>query len=171
MRVNVKKAHPRCRIDYRETVPVDPSWAYAAKKAVCAVLAYLYVPIDCAVELWMAGSDEVRALNREHRQKDKPTDVLSFPLFDFNPDRPILSQIERDDLVGNRLFLGSIVISVETALAQAEEFGHGPKREFAFLAAHSTLHLLGYDHENDPEGERRMFALQEAVLRALNLPR
>jgi probable rRNA maturation factor len=171
MKVNVQLARPRCHIDYRESCPVDPKYAQAARRGICAVLSLLSVPVNCVVELWMAGKNEVHALNRHHRQKDKPTDVLSFPMHELSPHAPLLSQLGKGDLVGSRLFLGSIVISVETALAQAQAYGHSPEREFAFLAAHSTLHLLGYDHENNEEGERCMLALQKAALRALSLPR
>lgn len=107
---------------------------------------------------------EIAALNEEHRGLAKPTDVLSFP------------QLEGQEIAGppaeagKPLLLGDIVISLERALAQAEEYGHSFAREVGFLAAHGTLHLLGYDHDT-PEKEAAMHARAEAVLGALGLVR
>ncbi|MBR4799292.1 MAG: rRNA maturation RNase YbeY, partial [Clostridia bacterium] len=99
----------------------------------------------------------IRKLNREHRGIDKATDVLSFPMFEFGtPEVPTL--------------LGDIVISRDTAYRQAKEYGHSPRREFCFLAAHSALHLLGYDHESETEREE-MEAKQEEILNKLGITR
>ncbi len=109
------------------------------------------------VNVTICDDEEIRVINREHRNIDRPTDVLSFPFFDFDtPDTLTL--------------LGDIIISRDTAYRQAEEYGHSPKREFCFLAAHSALHLLGYDHETDEEREE-MEAKQREILDKLGIKR
>lgn len=108
-----------------------------------------------SVSVLITDNEEIHSLNAEYRQKDAPTDVLSFPLFDE---------------FGNLDYyeLGDIVISLERAKAQAEEYNHSLKREVAFLTAHSMLHLLGYDHEN---GEQEMYVKQEEILNLLGITR
>lgn len=103
------------------------------------------------VELTLCDDTTIQEFNREYRQKDKPTDVLSFPLvadFDFMP-------------------IGSIVISIDRAKAVAKELGHSVENEIALLLIHGLLHLLGYDHESD-EGQMRAKELE--VIQAFNLP-
>ncbi len=117
---------------------------------------------DTEVSVTLVDDDEIRALNREHRGIDRATDVLSFPLGDENG-------FETNPETG-AILLGDIVISLERAAAQAEEYGHSLKRETAFLITHSLFHLLGYDHEKEDE-ERVMFSKQERVLAALGITR
>lgn len=117
---------------------------------------------DAEVSLTFTDNEEIRKLNAEYRDIDRETDVLSFPLgdengYEVNPET-------------DALLLGDIVISLEKAKAQAEEYGHTMKREVAFLIAHSLFHLLGYDHIT-PEEEKEMFAKQENVLSALGITR
>ena len=107
------------------------------------------------VSILITDNEEIHGLNLEYRGKDAPTDVLSFPLFD---EEGYLDDEE----------LGDIVISLERALAQAEEYNHSLKREVAFLTAHSMLHLLGYDHEN---GEQEMYVKQDEILNELGITR
>ncbi len=107
------------------------------------------------VSVLITDNDEIQGLNLEYRQKDAPTDVLSFPLFDED------GTLDEEEL-------GDIVISLERAKAQAEEYNHSLKREVAFLTAHSMLHLLGYDHEN---GEQEMYIKQEEILNQLGITR
>ena len=113
------------------------------------------------------GRDEIRGLNRDYRGIDSDTDVLSFP------------QYERDELAGFRdepdeipgeLMLGDVVICMEKAEEQAEEFGHGLERELIYLFTHSVLHLLGYDHE-EPEDKAVMRAREEEIMEWLGIPR
>lgn len=115
------------------------------------------------VSLTIVSNEEIRELNREHREKDSVTDVLSFPLgengeFDIDPET-------------NRIMLGDIVISAERAAEQAKEYGHTFEREMCFLATHSMFHLLGYDHEVSSEEEKIMFEKQEKVLKSLGINR
>ena len=107
------------------------------------------------VSVLITDNEEIHALNREYRQKNAPTDVLSFPLFDED------GTLDEEEL-------GDIVISLERAKSQAEEYNHSLKREVAFLTAHSMLHLLGYDHEN---GEQEMYVKQDEILNQLGITR
>lgn len=114
------------------------------------------------VSVTFVDNEKIRALNNEHRGIDRETDVLSFPAFtddgfDVNPEN-------------DAIILGDIVISLEKAKAQSEEYGHSMLRETAFLIAHSLFHLLGYDHENEAE-EKEMFEKQENVLQRLGITR
>ena len=107
------------------------------------------------VSVLITDNEEIHGLNLEYRGKDAPTDVLSFPLFDED------GNLDEEEL-------GDIVISLERAVAQAEEYNHSLKREVAFLTAHSMLHLLGYDHEN---GEQEMYVKQDEILNELGITR
>lgn len=117
---------------------------------------------DAEVSVTLVDNARIRELNAEFRDIDKETDVLSFPLgdeagFEVDPDT-------------DAILLGDIVISLERAAAQAEEYGHSFRREVAFLVTHSLFHLLGYDHMT-PEEEAEMFAKQERVLEKLGITR
>lgn len=107
------------------------------------------------VSVVLTDNPGIQALNRDYRNKDAVTDVLSFPLYD---EEGYLDEEE----------LGDIVLSLERAKAQAEEYGHSLEREVAFLTAHSMLHLIGYDHET---GETEMFEKQEEILNQLGIKR
>ena len=130
--------------------------------AVEATLAYEQYNMDCEVSVTFTDDEGIRKLNRSFRKIDSPTDVLSFPLFDYEND----SDIQIDELEN---MLGDIVISLERAETQAEEFGHSFEREVAFLTVHSTLHLLGYDHVNSEDEELDMRRRQTAVMEMLGL--
>ena len=116
------------------------------------------------VDVTIVDDEEIHALNREYRGMDKPTDVLSFALDEDMDDS------DEPELVGGpeeHLF-GDIIISAETALRQAEEYGHGLEREMTYLAVHGMFHLLGYDHMTEAE-KAEMRAKEEEALRAINL--
>lgn len=118
--------------------------------------------------------EEIHAVNNEFRGIDKATDVLSFPAIDFDAPADFSNISEDDpdyfDPDTNELILGDIMISLEHAHKQAEEYGHSFRREIAFLITHSLLHLIGYDHMTDDE-RVVMEAKQEAVLNELNITR
>lgn len=121
------------------------------------------------VSITIVDNAEIQQLNREYRDKDAVTDVLSFPILEFDEDGEI---IDCDyDFDGEQVMLGDIVLSAQRAMTQAEEFGHSFVREMAFLTAHSMLHLLGYDHVDDPAGEAVMCEKQAAVLDSLGITR
>lgn len=115
------------------------------------------------VSITFVDNEGIRALNNEHRGIDRETDVLSFPLGDDDG-----YEIDPDN---DAIMLGDIVISLERAAQQAEEYGHSYRREVAFLITHSLFHLLGYDHVNNEEEEKVMFGKQEKVLDKLGITR
>lgn len=131
-------------------------------------------PYEAQVNLLITDNDGIQEYNRQFRDKDMPTDVLSFPMIPFRTeaDFSVAEEAEADyfDPDSGELILGDIIISAERVFQQAESFGHSPKREFAFLTAHSLLHLCGYDHMV-PEEAAVMEKKQEAVLEKLGITR
>lgn len=134
------------------------------QKAVEAALAYEQFPQNAEVEVLFVSMEEIHQLNLEQRQVDRPTDVLSFPM----EEDPFSAA---PDPLNDAVFLGSVVLCLEKAQQQAEEYGHSLEREIAFLTVHSILHLLGYDHELGEEEEKEMFHRQEEVLKGMGLER
>ncbi len=131
-------------------------------------------PYEVQVNLLLTDNEGIHEFNRQYRQVDAPTDVLSFPMIDFRKeaDFSIVEEEEADyfDPDSGELILGDIIISVEKVAEQALKYGHSEKREFAFLAAHSLLHLCGYDHMTEKEA-RVMEEKQEKVLSVLGITR
>jgi probable rRNA maturation factor len=121
------------------------------------------------VSVLIVDDDEIRAINKEHRDIDKATDVLSFPMVEF-VNGELISDEGDYDMDLEELMLGDIIISAETAKRQAEEYGHSFEREIAFLTAHSSFHLLGYDHMEE-EDEKIMIGKQESILQQMGLRR
>lgn len=132
------------------------------------------IPYEFDVYVTMVDNDAIQEINREHRGIDLPTDVLSFPNLDFEVpgDFGLIEENEAQyfDPETGLLILGDIVISVDKVKEQALEYGHSIKREFAFLVAHSMLHLCGYDHMEQAEREE-MEARQRQALEALGITR
>lgn len=118
-------------------------------------------PVECAIRL--VDDATIQELNRDFRQRDQATDVLSFPLWE--PDEEWILDEEE-----THVMLGDLVISIPQARRQAIEYGHSLTRELSFLAVHGLLHLLGYDHQT-PAEEKRMFARQEEILERCGLQR
>ncbi len=153
--------------------PFDPE-ALACQVAE-QVLDMEQCPYEAEVELILTDPETIRRMNREFRGIDRETDVLSFPMVEY-PQPASFDFLETEAGDGcfhpdsGELLLGDIVISVERAKAQAEEYGHSLKREYAFLVAHSMLHLLGYDHMT-PDEAAVMEQKQEAALQALGITR
>ncbi|WP_313563007.1 rRNA maturation RNase YbeY [Ruminiclostridium cellobioparum] len=121
------------------------------------------------VSVLIVDDEEIRKINREHRDIDKATDVLSFPMAEFENGELISDEGDYDPEY-EELMLGDIIISAETAKRQAHEYGHSFEREIAFLTAHSCFHLLGYDHM-EAEEEKIMLGKQEKILRQMGLNR
>ena len=115
------------------------------------------------VSITFTDDENIHALNKRFRGVDAPTDVLSFPLTDFDNvcGEPAIDEIEN--------MLGDIVLNLQRARAQAEQYGHSFEREAAFLTVHSMLHLLGYDHETGEEDEADMRARQSEIMREMGL--
>jgi probable rRNA maturation factor len=123
----------------------------------------------CEAFITLTDNASIREYNLEYRKIDRPTDVLSFPLIEYAGGKPDIMPGDIDPET-NRVSLGDIIISVEKAKEQAESYGHSQEREFAFLAVHGMLHLLGYDHESEQE-EKVMFGKQDEVLNEMGLGR
>lgn len=127
---------------------------------------------DGEVALTFVNNERIHELNRDYRGIDRPTDVLSFAMNEGGEEEPdIVYEIEEEEELSDLPeMLGDIIISVERAREQAEEYGHSLERELGFLFVHGFLHLLGYDHE-DKEAEAVMMAKQEDVLAQVGLTR
>ncbi len=118
--------------------------------------------VDFDISITLTDDEEIRKINSEFRNIDRATDVLSFPMLDFDEEVELFDDVEYS--------LGDIVISTETAIRQAREYGHSIDREMAFLLCHSMLHLLGYDHIEEDD-ERQMNELQEEILSRMGISR
>ena len=129
----------------------------------------LFSPAEISVRF--VDNEEIHKLNREYRNVDRPTDVLSFPLNDFYRSVPECEMGELMDPVTRCVPLGDMIISVERAKEQAKEYGHGLARECAYLTVHSMLHLLGYDHVDEGEEKAAMREKEEEILAVLGLSR
>lgn len=119
----------------------------------------------CEVSLRFASEEEIREINKEYRNVDRKTDVLSFPLVDFNNEEDVESETSQDNVM-----LGDIIICKQVAKSQAKEFGHSLKRELCFLSLHGFLHLLGYDHI-EKDDEIIMQAMAKKILEKNNIKR
>ncbi len=145
-----------------------PQTARHVKAAITAALAAEGIDEPCAVDVLLTDNETIRALNREYRGVDRATDVLSFPMNTLTPGEFDAALCERDYTRGC-LLLGDMVVSMERCAAQAAELGHSFAREVRYLAVHSTLHLLGYDHEDEGPQKRQMRAREKAILKNFNL--
>ena len=151
-------------IDNRqEEIKVDEALEAFVVQVVEEVLAYEQCEEEFEVSISFVNNQEMRSLNKEYRNIGKETDVLSFPLVEFIEEE-LNTEDEDAEYIEEEIALGDIVISMEKAVEQSEEYGHSFKRELAFLLVHGMLHLLGYDHDEEAsEGE--MFDKQEEILK------
>ena len=140
-----------------------PETAALVKKAAAAALRAEGVDEPCEIGVTLTNDEGIHAINREQRGVDRPTDVLSFPL-------GVDGKYDISKETGCAL-LGDVVISLETAMRQADLYGHSLEREIGFLTVHSMLHLLGYDHETSPLEARKMREKEEQVLGELGISR
>ena len=125
--------------------------------------------IESVVDIFFVDEKTIQQLNKKHREVDKVTDVLSFPMLNINYNQK-LTDFENDVLPNGTIYLGDIVICTNRAKQQAKEYGHSYKREIAFLALHGFLHLLGYDHIESKD-EKIMKETCEKILSSLNIKR
>ena len=123
----------------------------------------------CEVDVLLTDDDGIHEINRELRQVDRPTDVLSFPEFELTPGQ--LPGPEDADPGTGLIPLGDMVLSMERVAAQAREYGHSKRRELSYLVTHSVLHLLGYDHLDEGPMKAQMRAREEAIMALLSLER
>ena len=140
-----------------------PQAARLIKKAVNAALNAEAVEVPCLVSVMLTDDEGIHRVNREFRDVDRPTDVLSFPLNELEPGAFDPELCERDPETG-AVLLGDMMISLPRCAQQGEEFGHGFAREIQYLAVHSALHLLGYDHVDEGEQKRQMRAREKAIM-------
>ena len=139
------------------------------RQVIPAALAAEGVDVPCEVDVLFTDDEGIRAINLEQREVDAPTDVLSFPMFDLTPgEHP---QADWADPGTGLVPLGDMVISLERVKHQAAEYGHSEQREAAYLAVHSVLHLLGYDHLDEGPMKARMRDREEAILGGLGIVR
>jgi probable rRNA maturation factor len=139
------------------------------RRSVLAALEAERVDTPCIVEVCVTDDADIHQTNLEMRGVDRPTDVLSFPMFELQPgEKPQPGWADPDT---GKVPLGDMMISLERARAQAEEFGHSPEREVCYLAVHSALHLLGYDHLDEGPMKVQMRQREEAILGKLGLTR
>lgn len=148
--------------DSQKKVRIPTGMRMLVRRACIAVLREEKIQGDSEVSVTFVDNEEIRRLNKEFRDIDSATDVLSFPLgengeYDINPD------------TGAKL-LGDVVISLERALEQAKEFGHSLEREVCYLSVHSMFHLLGYDHM-EPREKAEMRMKEETVMTRIGLER
>lgn len=152
-------------------VDCEEGWPYESKlrRTIEAALEAEGVDVPCAVDVLITDDAGIHQTNLEMRGVDRPTDVLSFPMFELSPgERPRAEWADPDT---DKVFLGDMVISLERAREQAEEYGHSLERELCYLAVHSVLHLLGYDHLDEGPMKRQMRQREEAILGALGIVR
>jgi probable rRNA maturation factor len=145
-----------------------------ADKVVSYCLEYMDFPYEAEVNLTLTDNNGIQEINREFRDFDSPTDVLSFPLLSYETpgDFSFLQEESEDDFNPDtgEVMLGDIVISVDKVREQAKSFGHSEEREFAFLIVHSMLHLFGFDHMTEVEAAQ-MEEKQNLILSDLNILR
>lgn len=158
-------------------IPITTDVPGAANDANCALirrtirtaLAAEGLTAPCEVDVLLTDDDGIHEINRELRQVDRPTDVLSFPEFELTPGQ--LPGPEDADPGTGLIPLGDMVLSMERVAAQAREYGHSKRRELSYLVTHSVLHLLGYDHLDEGPQKEQMRAREEAILGELGITR
>lgn len=149
-------------VDIADTLPQHLT------KIISATLAAEGVTTPCEIGVLLTDDVGIHEINLEQRGVDSPTDVLSFPMFELEAGTPP-SGVEYQDPDSARIPLGDMVLNLDRATAQAEEFGHSVEREMSYLTVHSILHLLGYDHMD--EDKKQMRSREEAILTALGITR
>ena len=161
MKETVKKMKVKVNINNEQKIKLPVGTKLLVRKACIATLVEENFLDNAEVDVTFVDDEMIKEYNSEYRNIDKSTDVLSFPLgadgiYDTNPE------------TGNKM-LGDIVISVEHAIAQGELYGHGLRREIAYLTVHSMLHLLGYDHVDEGIEKAKMREKEEVILTKLGL--
>ena len=158
-------------------IPVTADVPGAASDANCALIRRTIrtalsaegVTLPCEVDVLLTDDDGIHQINRDMRQVDRPTDVLSFPEFELTPGE--LPGAEDADPGTGLVPLGDMVLSMERVQAQAKEYGHSNRRELAYLVVHSVLHLLGYDHLDEGTMKAQMREREESIMAELGLER
>ncbi len=137
------------------------------RKCINQTLASERISVPCEINVLVTDDAGIHMINKTSRDIDRPTDVLSFPMFELEPGNPPADWTEYQDPATGLVPLGDMCISLERAKAQAHEFGHSPRREVGYLTIHSILHLLGYDHLDEAPMKKQMRAREEAIAAAI----
>lgn len=144
-------------IEYQTDKELQIPYEKIINDIIPAALDYEECPYEAEVNVLLTDNDAIQEINRDYRQIDAPTDVLSFPMVDFEMESDFNHVEDHVEDYFNpetgELILGDIIISIEKVIEQAEKYGHSQERELAFLIAHSMLHLCGYDHMDEAERE------------------
>ena len=140
-----------------------PLMAGHIRKCIASTLAAEGIAVPCEINVMLTDDVGIHGVNLAMREIDRPTDVLSFPMFRLEPGNPPADWQDYLDPETGLCPLGDMCISLERATAQAKEFGHSVKREVGYLTIHSILHLLGYDHLDEGEMKRQMRSREEAI--------
>lgn len=160
-------------LEKETNISFEIAYEKIAEEVVQAALDYVECPYECEVNILLTDNEGIQETNKDMRNIDAPTDVLSFPMIDFQSEGDF-SIAENDISLFNadtgELLLGDIMISLEKVKEQAEQFNHSIKREYAFLIAHSMLHLSGYDHMEEDE-RVRMERIQDELLQRIGYTR
>ncbi len=141
----------------------QPVVASIIRRCIYATLEAEGICVPCEINVLVTDDPGIHEINKATREVDRPTDVLSFPMFQLQPGNPPTDWSEYLDLETGRCPLGDMCISLERAVAQAKEFGHSVKREVGYLTIHSMLHLLGYDHLDEGPQKKQMRSREEAI--------
>lgn len=141
------------------------------KKCISHALKFQGVEVPCEINVMVTNNQGIQAINAASRNIDAPTDVLSFPMFSLEPGVLPESWEDYIDPETGRVPLGDMCISLQRAMEQAQEYGHGIKREIGYLTVHSVLHLLGYDHLDEGPMKRQMRRQEETIMAQLLLTR
>ena len=152
-----------------EAMEVPPAVEEQIRRSVLAALEAEEVDVPCVIAVIVTDDGVIRETNLSNRGVDRATDVLSFPMFPMKPgDKP---RAEWADPGADKVYLGDMMISLERANAQAVGYGHSTEREVCYLAVHSVLHLLGYDHLDEGSMKAQMRQREEAILGRLGITR
>ncbi len=133
------------------------------RKCIDATLSAENITVPCEINVLITNDKGIHAINKASRDIDRPTDVLSFPMFQLEPGNPPQQWDEYLDFETDLCPLGDMCISLQRAESQAKEFGHSARREVGYLTIHSMLHLLGYDHLDEGPMKAQMRAREEAI--------
>ena len=148
-----------------------PALTAHIKRCIRGALEQEGVTVPCEINVLLTDNRGIREINRDLRDVDRETDVLSFPMFEFTPGEFPEDVSDLLDPGSSLLPLGDMALSVENIKTQAEEFGHSQEREIGYLTVHSVLHLLGYDHLDEGPMKKQMRAREDAIMEYLNIPR
>lgn len=153
----------KINLTFESSIFQRPLIAAHIRRCIEATLAAERITVPCEINVMVTDDLGIHAVNLASRNIDKPTDVLSFPMFQLEPGNPPQDWENYLDIETGLCPLGDMCISLERAKAQAKEFGHSPKREIGYLTIHSMLHLLGYDHLDEGPMKRQMREREEAI--------